>query len=152
MAQATTRARTRRARRGSRAAREEIQQLLDRLARALTAGNGRAAAAEWTAPAFVVGDTMVQAVSSLDEVDRFFSGAKEQYNARAITDTRGEIETIDWVTPRMALVQVRWPYLDDRGEEKGEERSTYLLRRDDGGALKLQVAIMHGESEPAQNG
>lgn len=46
----------------------------------------------------------------------------------------------------MALVEVRWPYLDGQGNEVGEEVSTYALRRDETGALKVQVALMQGAS------
>jgi hypothetical protein len=46
----------------------------------------------------------------------------------------------------LALVEVRWPYLDGQGNEVGEEVSTYVLRRDDTGALKVQVALMQGVS------
>jgi hypothetical protein len=44
-------------------------------------------------------------------------------------------------------VEVRWPYLDEQGKEVGEETSTYALRRDETGILKLQTAIMHGAAE-----
>jgi len=37
---------------------------------------------------------------------------------------------------------------NDRGEEKGEEASTYILRRDDAGNLKLHVALIRGASTP----
>jgi hypothetical protein len=46
----------------------------------------------------------------------------------------------------LALVEVRWPYLDGQGNEVGEEVSTYALRRDETGALKVQVALMQGVS------
>lgn len=45
------------------------------------------------------------------------------------------------------MVEVRWPYLDADGEERGEETSTYTLRRNDRGELRLRVAVMHGASE-----
>lgn len=124
--------------------RREVQDLLDRLARAMTSGDTRAAAALWEPPAFVIGDEQVMAVSSREEIEGFFDGAKEQYNAQGITDTRGEIQRLEWATDRIAVVDVRWPYLDERGEERGSESSTYTLRRDDGGALRLRVALMRG--------
>jgi hypothetical protein len=46
------------------------------------------------------------------------------------------------------LVDVRWPYLDAGGNEKGEESSTYTLRTDDTGELKLHVAVMRGARMP----
>lgn len=126
---------------------EDVQGFLDRFARALTAGDGRAIAKMWDTPALVVGDRQLTAVSSPAEVERFFGGAREQYNDRGITDTRAEIAVLDSLTERIFNVTVRWPYLDARGNEKGEETSTYTLRRNDKGDLRLCVAIMHGASD-----
>lgn len=125
-----------------------VRNFLTRFSRALTSGDGRAAASMWAVPAFVIGNDGVHAINSSQEVEQFFSGAKEQYNARGITDTRPDILRLEWATDRIALVDVRWPYLNDRGEEKGEEASTYILRRDDAGNLKFHVALMRGESTP----
>lgn len=123
---------------------EVIQRFFDRFARAVTSGDGHSIARMWAVPALVVGDSMVQAVGSLDQVEEFFGGAKEQYNAQGITDTRAELQRVEWLTRRLAVVDVRWPYLDAQGVERGEETSTYVLRRDDAGELKLQAALMRG--------
>jgi hypothetical protein len=124
----------------------EIQDLLDRFAEALTAGDGIAAGRAWAVPAFVMDDAMVRPVSTISEVEQFFSGAKQQYNTRGITDTRAELIDLRWPTAGIALAEVRWPYLDENGNERGEEVSTYLLRRNDAGELRIQGAIMHGAS------
>lgn len=123
----------------------EVGVFLDRMARALTAGDAHTVAGMWAVPAYVLGDTMAIAVNSRDEVEQFFSGAKEQYNKRGITDTHAEVSRLQWVTDRIATVDVRWPYLDEHGDERGAESSSYTLRRDDNGELKLHVALMHGE-------
>lgn len=125
----------------------EIQEFLDRLGRAVTAGDGKAAASLWAVPALVLGDEEARAIGALSEVESFFGGAKQLYNAKGITDTRPEIVELEWLTGRLVRVEVRWPYLDAAGAEKGDETSTYLLRRNSAGALKLHVAAMHGASE-----
>jgi ketosteroid isomerase-like protein len=122
----------------------DIQAFLDKMAKALTAGDGRTIATMWETPALVVGDEMLMAVRTPQEVERFFSGAKDQYNKMGITDTRGDITRLTWATARIAIVQVRWPYLDAKGEEVGEETSTYTLKRNQGGEFKLCAAVMHG--------
>jgi hypothetical protein len=122
----------------------DVQDLLDRMARALTAGDGRTVASLWETPALVVGDEMLQAVRTNAELEQFFSGAKDQYNQQGVVDTRAKIVRLSWATSRIAIAQVRWPYLDARGEEVGEETSTYTLRRDPSGALKICAAVMHG--------
>jgi hypothetical protein len=122
----------------------DVQELLDRMARALTSGDGRAVASLWETPALVVGDEMLQAVQSADELEAFFGGARAQYNQKGIVDTRAHIVRLSWATPRIAIAQVRWPYLNARGDEIGEETSTYTLRRDPTGVLKICAAVMHG--------
>lgn len=114
------------------------------MARAITTGDGRTMADLWETPALVLGDEHVMAVTSREEIEQFFGGAKEQYNAQGITDTRAEIVRLDWATDQIAIVEVRWPYLDPRGAIRGAETSTYTLRRDERGDLKLRVAVMHG--------
>lgn len=124
----------------------EVQGFLDRYAQALTAGDAREAAATWETPAVVVGDDGVHVIAGADAVERFFAGAKAHYNQRGIVDTRAEIHRLEWLTERIALVHVRWPYLDAQGRERGDEASTYVLRRDDGGDLKTRAVIMRGAS------
>ena len=124
----------------------EVQEILDRLAEAVTEGNGKTVAKMWAVPALVLGDTMARPVSTLLEVEQFFGGAKEQYNARGISDTRAEIVDLRWPTPRIAIAEVRWPWLDATGVEKGDEVSSYVFRRDEAGKLKIQTVIMHGAS------
>ncbi|PCC74844.1 hypothetical protein SAMN02745121_05977 [Nannocystis exedens] len=36
-----------------------------------------------------------------------------------------------------------WPYVDREGREVGHERSTYALRRDDSGALRIRAVLAH---------
>jgi hypothetical protein len=123
----------------------DIQEFLHRFAWALTSGDGRAAATLWALPSLMIGDTMVQAIMDRDELERMFRNARDHYNAAGIKDTRGEIRKVDWISNRVVMVHVRWPHLDASGQERGEEHSSYLLRRDDHGDLKLHVAITHGD-------
>ena len=122
----------------------EVQELLEQMARALTSGDGRAAARMWETPALVISDQAVHAVASPGEVEKFFGGAKDQYNQLGIVDTRPDIQHLAWPTQRLAIVEVRWPWLDANGNESGSETSTYIFRRDDGGQLKLRSVVMHG--------
>jgi hypothetical protein len=125
---------------------DDVLQFFDAYALALLRGDERAIAAMWEAPALVVGDAGVQAIASTDEIERFFAGAKDEYAARHITGTRADVQRLEWVTDRIAIARVWWPYLDEHGHQIGAESSTYTLRRDDHGQLRLRVATMHGES------
>ena len=126
----------------------EVQDFLNAFARALTSGDADRIAGLWEAPSFVVSDPACHAVATAEEVCKFFEGAKSQYNAMGVMETRPEISVLDWVTERIAIVEVRWPWLDARHHEVGDETSTYILRRDEKGKLRLRVSIMHGASEP----
>jgi hypothetical protein len=121
-----------------------ITDLMSRFADGLTAGDGKAIAKLWTVPALVLSATTVHAVSSLEQVEAFFSGVKEQYAAQGIDEAKPDIRSIVWLTPEIVNVTVRWPYVDASGREFGEESSTYTLRRVEDGSLKIQVIVMHG--------
>jgi hypothetical protein len=129
-----------------------VQGFLDRLARAVTSGDTRTIAALWEVPAFVIGEEDAQVIRSAAEVERFFAGACEAYNARGIVDTRAEITDLDWISDNLVMVRVRWPYLDGHKQEHGEESSTYTLRRDEQGELRLRVATMRGELKAPESG
>lgn len=124
--------------------RAEVQDFLEGLAEALTTGDGKGVAARWAVPALVLGDHDTILLTTLEQVEHFFGGAREHYNAKGIVDTRPEILDLRWTSPRMALAEVRWPYLDADGRRKGEETSTYTLRRHESGALRIQGVVMHG--------
>jgi hypothetical protein len=124
----------------------EVERLLEDLGHAVTAGDGKGAAELWAIPAMVLGDQDVRAVSSREELARFFGNAKEEYTAQGVTGTRPEVRNLTWLTRELALVEVRWPYLTEDRHEKGEETSTYVLRRDESGVLKIQVALLHGST------
>ena len=124
-----------------------VRALLVGLAHALTSGDGKSAAATWATPALVIADDLALTVTSHDELQDVFRGAKAQYNARGIADTRPDILRLDWVTDRLAIVEVRWPYLAADGDEIGEETSTYVIRREPDGRLAIRASVMHGEAE-----
>jgi ketosteroid isomerase-like protein len=124
-----------------------IQEFLDRYATALSAGDGKAIAALWEMPALVVDDHGVIPVGKAEEVEQFFTAAHADYNQRGITSTRAEIVRLEWPTDRIAQVDVRWIMLDASGHERGDESTTYTLRRDDAGNLRLRCAVTRGGSE-----
>ncbi|MEO8180533.1 MAG: hypothetical protein ABI895_16990 [Deltaproteobacteria bacterium] len=132
---------------GSKEGQARVQEVLDRFARAMTAGAAEAVADLWETPAFVLGAGMVRAVATREEVVAFFSGTKEQYTSRGIDDTRAEIQRLDWVSDDLVVVDVRWPYLNADGDEVGEETSSYTLVADDEGRLKIRSVLMRGAAE-----
>jgi hypothetical protein len=132
---------------GARTARErhdEVQDLLDRYAKALTSGDGEAAAALWEVPAYVIGPDAVMAVDRPPLIAQFFVEAKDAYNAQGIEGTRPQILDEEWIGDRLVVVRVRWPYLEASGREVGAERHDYTLRRGSSGALAIRSVLMRG--------
>jgi hypothetical protein len=123
-----------------------VQDYLDRFSEAMTSGDIKTMATLWEVPAFVIGSNMTRLVQSKAEVEQFFAGAKDMYNARGIVRTRAEIMDLDWIADDLVTVRVRWPYLDAKGDVRGEESSSYTLLRDESGAFKLRVIVMRGET------
>jgi hypothetical protein len=107
----------------------------------------RLAASLWATPALVIGDDVALTVKSSADLQDVFGGAKAQYNARGITGIRPDVLRLEWVTHRLAIVEVRWPYLAEDGGEIGEETSTYVIRREPDGRLAIRASVMHGEAE-----
>ncbi|MBX2993413.1 MAG: hypothetical protein KF681_01270 [Bdellovibrionaceae bacterium] len=128
-------------------AEDEISVFFNKFNEAMTSGDGEAMAALWAVPALVMSDDMVRAVRTSESVSAFFANSNEQYNERGIVGSRPEVQHLDWLTDKIVMVEVRWPYLDQDGHERGSESSTYTLRRDDAGDFKVQAVVMHGEIE-----
>ena len=125
-----------------------IQETLDALCVAMTAGDGQACADLWMSPGVFISDDMLKAIDDPAVIAEWFGGAKALYADKGIVDTRAEIENIEWLTDKLVLVSTRFPYLDEQGEEHGDERSTYTMRKQDDGSFKFCVAMMRGASEP----
>lgn len=125
----------------------EVQDLLDQLARAVTAGDGETVASLWEVPGFVIGNDEVVPVASKEQLAEFFGGAKGEYNERGITGTRADILDLERVGERVVIVAVRWPYLTAEGKTVGSESSDYTLRRDDSGKLKVRSVLMRGAAK-----
>jgi hypothetical protein len=127
---------------------EPVQAFLDQLARALTSGDTVRVGTMWCTPAFVIGDEMTKVVANREEIERFFGDAKSEYERQGITDTRAEIQGVQWLSDCIAIVSVRWPWMDASRSEVGSESSTYVLRKNEAGELKVCVSIAHGEAAP----
>jgi hypothetical protein len=113
----------------------------------MTTGDTKTMAQLWGVPAFVIGKNEARVVQSEDEVEEFFSGAREMYNERGIMDTRPEIVDLDWIGSDLVIATVRWPYLDQNEKELGEETSSYTLLRGEDGGFKLRAITLRGGTD-----
>jgi ketosteroid isomerase-like protein len=121
-----------------------VQSFLNAFGKALTTGDADAIAQMWETPAFVLGADVARTVSNREEVAELFEGARADYNAMGIVDTKPQIIRLDEVSDHMVMVRVRGPYLDAQGMERGAETSTYTLTRAGDGDWKFRVTVMHG--------
>ncbi|MEA3190291.1 MAG: hypothetical protein QOD77_873 [Thermoplasmata archaeon] len=123
----------------------EVQAFLDGFAAAVTAGDGKAAAACFDYPALMVMGDATQPLEEPEAVAAFFAQAPEQYHAKGIEDTRADIQDVEWLNDRLVLVRTHFPYLDAAGADTGDgETSLYLMRRRKDGSLGLCVAVPLG--------
>jgi len=129
--------------------RASVQEYFDRFSEAMTRGDTKTLVKLWGVPAFVIGRSEGRVVQSESDVEAFFAGAKDMYNARGITTTRAEITNLDWVGEDLVIATVRWPYMDDSGRTFGEESSSYTLLRGEDGSFKLRVITLRGGSDDA---
>ena len=120
---------------------DQIDQLLEQLGQALSAGDLRKVSNYWEVPALVLSDEGAIAVSDPNEIERFFVQAYEWYRARGIASTRPEIERVDMLSERLASVDVRWPSFDTSGIEKSSDRSHYIVQLGTDEQARIRVAL-----------
>jgi ketosteroid isomerase-like protein len=125
----------------------DVAAFLDRYANALVNGDLPGIAACYALPALVVGDGATIPISDPAQVEAAFGGAADAYRAQGLVDARPELRAVDPLTAALTLVDVRWAYLDEAGQEHHHSSYRYLLRRSDTGQVGIQVVI---DTTPAQ--
>ena len=127
----------------------QVRESLVRYGEALSAGDTKAIAECWELPALVLSDDGAIPVASRDEVEAFFAQAVPAYHAQGLMSTRPEIEYSVSLSKSLTAVIVRWPALAADGKERASEHSYYILRHDQAGAARVQVALTL--SEPGES-
>jgi hypothetical protein len=122
----------------------KIRDFLARMASSLTSGDVETLAHLWETPVFVLDDDGAEVLDSLQDMKNFFAAAKASYHKRGIVATSADIMQIEWLTQRIAIVDVRWPHLDASGHERSAECATYTLRFDDSNTLRLRSVVLRG--------
>lgn len=119
-----------------------VQRYFDRFAEAMTVGDWRTMSSLWGVPAFVLGRYEARVVQSESVLEPLFQGAKAWYEARGRTQTRAEIQHLDWVARDLVVATVRLSHLNDQEDELGEECSSYTLLRGEDGSYKLRSVLL----------
>lgn len=123
-----------------------ISNLLLSFCRAMAVGDLPKAMSAWETPAMIIGQQESRALGSRTELSRFFAAAKNHYNAEGASGSRPDIVNIHSATDTLAVVEVRWPHLDEESNELGAEVWTYVLRRDAKKEWKIRVGILHARA------
>ena len=108
---------------------------------ALSVGDLPAIVNCWDTPALVLSDQGAQAILESAEVERFFGGAVEWYQAQGIMATQPRSVEIKRLSERLVSVDVRWSVISASGVERPSEHSLYILSIADDGQPRIRVAI-----------
>ncbi|HEU5102182.1 MAG TPA: hypothetical protein VFU22_24335 [Roseiflexaceae bacterium] len=120
---------------------------LERYGQAISAANVGEITDCWEVPALVLSDQGAIAVSSRDQIERFFGQAQEAYRSQGLVATRPALERAEALSEKLSSAHIRWSTLDKAGAEKASERSSYILRLGDDGELRIQVALTRSMEE-----
>lgn len=119
-----------------------VQRYFERYAEAATNGDARAMNELWGVPAFVLGRSEAAVVESEQQVGSLAERARRELEARGATRICPEIQCLDWAGSDLVVATVRWPYLNERGDEVGEEAASYTLLRGEDGSYKLRSLLL----------
>ncbi len=120
----------------------EAERFLIAYGDALSAGDGERVAQMWELPALVLSDSGSITVTSPEQVADFFGRQPAHYESSGIFATRAESVAIEQLSDELCTADVRWVGLDAEGRRTNHfELSTYVLRRDAMGDVRIQVAI-----------
>ena len=124
-----------------------VKDFLLHFSHALAAGNMQAITQMWGVPSYIIGNEIVMALTSQQDLQKLFASSKEQSKSRGIASTHPSIQKIEWVNVNLAMVNVCWSYLDSSSNQLAEEIATYTLKMDESGEIKIYVALMHGSKD-----
>jgi hypothetical protein len=124
----------------------EIDHLADffgRYGAALTSGDVVAIAGCHALPGMVVADSYSFTFSSPAAVALSFLGAAPAYQEQQIVAAHAQLLDVQRLTDVLAMVAVRWEFLDSAGRAVPGEGFRYLIRADAGGPQIITVIATH---------
>lgn len=119
----------------------EISEFFARYAQAVGSNDLPAIAACYATPSLVLGDLMTIDVPDRKAVEAAFTGAFDAYAARGVVGARANVDQVDRLTERMALVAVTWEYSDVQGGTQPGESYRYLVRLGDSPGICVVIPI-----------
>jgi hypothetical protein len=107
---------------------ETLTDFFDRYGAALTTGDVPGIASCYALPSSVVADAYSFTFTSPAAVALSFIGAAPDYRERELVAAHAQIEDVRALSGSLAMVAVRWEFLDSAGAAVPGERYQYLLR------------------------
>ena len=123
-----------------------IDDYLTRYAADLTAFDAKASADLWSTPGMLVDDRFTGVLESRDAMVEALEQSYPLYKELGLASVGHELLRQEQLSGTVTLVQVRWLFFDDDGEQLTDSTSWYLLRRDDEG-LRACVCIQVDDLE-----
>ena len=133
----------------------DVPAFLDRFLDLFAAGDVAGMGELWDLPALVLGDEQVHGLMSRPHLSRLLADAVFQQEptplTRAIPQHGSEqIESLEWISARVALVELPWPAGSAGGFLRGVQSSTFLLRVDQHDHLKIRGLLLRGNGDSSR--
>jgi hypothetical protein len=122
---------------------DTLAEFFGRYGAALTAGDVAAVASCYALPGMVVADSYSFTFSTPAAVALSFLGASPAYHEQRIVAAHAQLRDVQRLSAALALVAVRWEYLDSSGNAVPGESYRYLIRSDTDGPRITTVISTH---------
>lgn len=114
------------------------------LGEAISTGNLDVIKKYWAMPSYILSDRTTVALSTNEDLEKYFLSKKREYIKRTISTVRSEILRIQWMTDQIVVAHVKWSLLDKSAKELSAESAFYTLKSDKNAKLKIHtMAILH---------
>jgi hypothetical protein len=100
----------------------------------------------WDTPALVLGDEQVHGAMSLAQLEKLFLDAVFAQASQSFPGSE-QIESVEWISRRVAMVELPWPQRSVGGFLRGVEATTFFLRIDQRGHLKIRALMLRGSGD-----
>lgn len=125
---------------------QQVIDYLDRYAAALTEFDADAATALWSTPGMIVDDRWSGVLASREAMAAGLRQSYPVYQRLGLDSVGYELVDINQLSDALALVRVRWRFLDVEGALLTDANSFYLLR-DEGAGLRACVCVETDSAE-----
>ncbi len=117
----------------------DVVDFFNSLGAAVTTGNYEVLRKCWALPSYILSDHATQALTTFEDLEKFFTEIKRSFNTEGVAGVRPEVLGQQWLTDQILIVTLRWSQVDKNNHEVGEETAIYNLKADTNGKFKIHV-------------